>query len=67
MLMVGSSLVGYRIEAEDGALGTVSDFLFDDRNWGFRWLVVETGSWLSERQVLVHPSAIGKVDHENSL
>lgn len=65
MLIVGSSLVGYRIAAEDGELGTVSDFLFDDRSWRFLWLVVETGSWLSERQVLVHPSAIGKVDHEN--
>ncbi len=64
MLVVGSSIVGYSIKAEDGELGTVSDFLVDDRSWRLRWLVVETGSWLSERQVLIHPSAIGKVDHE---
>jgi uncharacterized protein YrrD len=63
MLIVGSSLVGYGIEAHDGELGTISDFLFDSRSWGFRWLVVETGSWFSERKVLIHPSAIENVDH----
>ena len=65
MLVVGSALVGYTIEAEDGPIGRVSDFLFDDRSWRFRWLLVETGSWLSERQVLIHPSAMQRVDHES--
>jgi sporulation protein YlmC with PRC-barrel domain len=64
MLIIASSLVGYSIEAEDGRLGTVRDFLFDDRNWRFRWLVVETGNLLAERQVLIHPSAIANADHE---
>ena len=65
MLIVGSALVGYEIEAEDGKVGTVTDLLFDDRNWRFRWLVVETGSWFTQRQVLLHPSSIRKVDHGN--
>ncbi len=33
MMLVGSSLKGYAIEASDGGLRTVSDFLFDDRTW----------------------------------
>jgi hypothetical protein len=64
MLEVISALKGYAIEATDGGMGTVSDFLFDDRNWRVRWLVVDTGTWLTERKVLVHPSAIKRADDE---
>ena len=64
MLLVISALKGYAIEAVDGPLGTTKDFLFDDRTWRVRWLVVETGGWLSERQVLVHPSAIGAANFD---
>lgn len=64
MLVVGSALTGYAIEASDGRIGSVKNFLFDDTNWKIRWLVVDTGHWLSGRQVLVHPSAIGTPDHE---
>lgn len=63
MLRVGSSLISYKITAQDGAIGTVSDFLFDDTTWKLRWLVVDTGNWLPGRLVLVHPSAIG-VPHD---
>lgn len=65
MLVVIAAFKGYAIEATDGRMGTVSDFLFDDRNWRVRWLVVDTGTWLVDRKVLVHPSAIGKPDHEH--
>jgi len=64
MLFVGSALKGYAIEASDGRIGTVSDLLFDDRTWKMRWVVVDTGGWLTGRKVLVHPSAIRHVDHE---
>ena len=63
MLVVEAALKGYTIEATDGSLGTVKTFLFDDRTWKIRWLVVDTGHWLVDRQVLVHPSAIGLPDH----
>lgn len=64
MLQAVSALKGYAIQAEDGLFGTVSDFLFDDRTWKVRWLVVEAGTWLTGRRVLVHPSAIGPADHD---
>jgi len=64
MLLAGSSLKGFTIEADDGKVGTVSDFLFDDRTWKLRWMVVEAGTWLTGRQVLVHPSAIGAPDYD---
>lgn len=63
MLLAISSLKGFAIEAEDGSIGTASDFLFDDRTWKLRWMVVDTGGWLAGRKVLVHPSAIGPLDY----
>jgi hypothetical protein len=64
MLIVPTTLNGYEIEAVDGRLGTVKDFLFDDRTWRTRWVVVDTGGWLTGRRVLIHPSALHTVDHE---
>jgi hypothetical protein len=64
MLEAISSLKGYAIEASDGSIGAVDDFLFDDQTWKIRWLVVDTGTWLTGRQVLVHPSAIKRADDE---
>lgn len=64
MLLVVSALKGYAVEASDGRIGTVSDFLFDDRTWKARWLVVDTGLWLPGRKVLIHPSVIGPADGE---
>ena len=67
LLQVGSALRRYRIEASDGAIETVSDFLFDDRTWNVRWLVVDTGNWLTGRLALVHPSAIGRANYIEQL
>lgn len=58
MLNAASSLRDFDIQATDGSLGTISDFLFDDTTWKLRWMVVDTGRWLSGRKVLVHPSAV---------
>ena len=55
-------LRGYAIRATDGVIGTVDDFYFDDDNWGIRYLVVDTGTWLSGRKVLISPMAIGSPD-----
>lgn len=64
MLRSSSSITGYAIVTSDGHLGTVSDFLFDDRNWLVRWLIVETGSWLSGRKVLLPAFALGHLDQD---
>jgi len=66
MLQVLSALKGYGVEASDGRVGTISDFLFDDRIWKVRWLVVDTGTWLTGRKVLVHPQAIERTDYEQA-
>ena len=44
---------GAPVLALDGELGTVKDFYFDDDTWTVRYAVVDTGSWLSGRRVLI--------------
>lgn len=46
------------ISATDGQIGHVKDFYFDDDAWAVRYFVVETGSWLNTRRVLVSPIAV---------
>jgi hypothetical protein len=53
MLYNASGLIGYAINASDGAIGEVADFLFDDHAWTCRWAVVDTGGWFGGRQVLL--------------
>jgi hypothetical protein len=62
MLWNASTINGFAIEASDGLIGSVSDLLFDDTNWAIRWLVVDTGNWLSGRKVLLPASALGHPD-----
>jgi sporulation protein YlmC with PRC-barrel domain len=59
MLRNVKDLLGYAIRATDGIIGKVDDFYFDDEDWGVRYLVVETGTWLSGRKVLISPIALG--------
>jgi uncharacterized protein YrrD len=65
MLRSINSLVGYAIRATDGDLGRVDEFYFDDETWTIRYLVVETGTWLSGRKVLLSPVALGEPDWES--
>ena len=60
MLRSTKDLENYAIGATDGKIGHVKDFYFDDKTWVIRYLVVETGAWLSSRKVLISPIAIGE-------
>jgi hypothetical protein len=69
MIMLESThkLIGFSLAAEDGEIGTVKDFYFDDQNWNIRYLVVETGNWLFGRRVLISPYAIESVYEDQKL
>ena len=53
---------GDTLGALDGEIGHVKDFYFDDRSWALRYLVADTGSWLTGRQVLIAPHAFVRSD-----
>jgi len=67
MLRSVKELIGYELQAKDGAIGRCKDFLFDDERWTIRYLVAETGSWLTGRKVLISPVSLGKPDWPSRL
>lgn len=60
MLWRSTVIAGYSVKATDGLIGTISDFLFDDSNWSLRWVVIDTGTWLPGRRVLLPPTSFGR-------
>jgi hypothetical protein len=50
-------LYGTKLAALDGDIGHITDFYFDDKTWVVRYVVAETGSWLTGRKVLLSPFA----------
>jgi hypothetical protein len=62
MLRSIRDLHGSKVAAVDGDIGSVSQAYFDDESWGVRYLVVETGNWLNDRQVLISPYSVKHTD-----
>jgi len=58
MLSPASGFNGLSIAAIDGDIGSIRDLYFDDITWTIRYLVVDTGSWLPGRQVLISPLSV---------
>lgn len=56
-----------RLGALDGEIGPVKDFYFDDRSWAVRYLIADTGSWLTERKVLIPPQVIGRLEPSRGI
>jgi len=67
MLHKVKTLKGYALHSLDGEIGQVKEFYFDDQHWAIRYLVAETGSWLSNRQVLISPYALVAIDKEQHI
>jgi hypothetical protein len=57
-----SAFKDYTIEAPDGKVGYVCDILVNDDDWKLRWFVINAGSWLFGRQLLIRPEALGRPD-----
>ena len=55
-------VTGYHIEASDGEIGHVEDFIIDDMTWTVRYVVVDTKNWLPGKKVLVAPSWAREID-----
>ncbi len=58
------SLIGYSLQAKDGEIGRIDEFYFDDENWSIQYLIVQTGSWLNGRKVLIAPQSVERTDSE---
>ncbi len=59
-------VTGYSIQKTDGEIGHVDDFIVDDDAWTIRYMVIDTGTWLPGKKILVAPRWIATVDWKNS-
>jgi hypothetical protein len=60
------AVTGYHIQAADGAIGSVSGFMVDDKSWAIRELVVETGHWYSGKEILISSGKVERISYEES-
>ena len=58
----GVDLTGYDVEARDGSIGTVEQAT---RQTGTGYLVIDTGTWIFGRRVLVPAGVVDRVDSGN--
>ena len=64
MLSRTKQLKNYKLNTIDGEIGKVKDLYFDDQEWTIRYLVVDTGRWLSTRKVLISTHAMEAINKE---
>jgi hypothetical protein len=57
---------GFHIQARNGEIGHVDDFLIGEKSWCIRYLLVDTSNWIGGRSVIVSSQAVERVDKEDS-
>lgn len=62
MLRNVNHLQGFGLEAQDGHIGHAENIYFDDDDWAIRYLIVQTGSWIRRKHVLISPIFITGVN-----
>lgn len=66
MLRSLNEIIHYQLKGIVDEIGHCKDFLFDDRSWVVRYMVVDTKKWLSGgRKVLISPISLGEPDWQN--
>lgn len=67
MLRSVKELLGYSLGATDGSIGSCDDILFDDQDWRVRYMVADTGRWLSGKLVLLPRTVLGSPSWEDEI
>ena len=59
----GAEIMGYRIEASDGPIGSVTDFCVEEEGWAVTGLLADPrGILRTSRRIFVPLSAIERID-----
>jgi hypothetical protein len=57
---------GYHLQATDGIIGHVCDFLMDNQSWAIKQLVVKTGHRFTGKEVQVPVSQVERISYKDS-
>lgn len=57
-------LRNFTVQARDGVIGQIADLRFATSDWVIRYLIIETGDWLADKQILIPVTRIEQIDWE---
>jgi sporulation protein YlmC with PRC-barrel domain len=57
---------GYHIQAKDGTIGHVCDFMMDAQTWAIRQLVIKTGHMFSGKEVQIPTRTVDRISYPDS-
>jgi len=57
-----NAVIGYHMEALDGAIGHAEDFIVDDSDWYIHYITVDTKNWLPGQRVVISPGLIREIN-----
>jgi uncharacterized protein YceK len=57
---------GYHLQASDGIIGHVCDFMMDAQSWAIRELVIKTGHRFSGKEVQIPTRAVDRISYPDS-
>jgi hypothetical protein len=56
------AVTGYHLQATDGPIGHIENFMLESDNWGVRYLVADTKNWWPGQHVLLSPYAVKSIN-----
>jgi uncharacterized protein YrrD len=56
-----NAVSGYHVQASDGEIGKIEDFIIDDETWTIRYLIINTRNWWPGKKVLISPKWIERI------
>ena len=57
---------GYNLQATDGIIGHVGDFMMDDQSWAISQLVIKTGHRFSGKEVQIPANQVDRISYDES-
>jgi hypothetical protein len=57
---------GYHLQASDGIIGHICDFMMDPQSWAIRQLVIKIGHRFSGKEVLIPAGKVHRISYEES-
>jgi len=61
-----NEVTGYHIEATDGSIGHIEDFLVNDQTWALSYCIIDTHNWLPGKKVLIAPEWVSRISWSES-
>ena len=57
---------GYKVEATDGVVGELADFMMDGRTWIIREIVVQFGPWYAGKAIRIPTEKVVRISYDES-